>query len=85
MKAEGTESMESDSLIISRTGLLKTGNSSLKRSDGIGSSMQVVGLKAVIRQVKASGEIISNGERDQLVCVTVPASIKILASSKPLL
>lgn len=38
--------------------------------------MQVVGLEAFTK-VKASGEIISNCERLQLVRVTVSASIKV--------
>ena len=46
-----------------------------------GSNVQVVGLEAVTRLVKASGEIISNCERVHLVRVIVPASIKVLESA----
>ncbi len=63
LKAEGTEPKESDSLITSRIGLFSTGSSSLKRLDGMGSNMQVIGLEAVTRLVKASGEIILDCER----------------------
>lgn len=68
-------------MIIPRIGLFGTGNGSLKRLDRIGSNIQVVGLEAVTRLAKASGEIISNSERVQLVRVTVPASIEILDGS----
>lgn len=84
LKAEGTEPMESDPLIISRVGV-KTGNSSLKRLDGIGFSMQVVGLEAVTRLVRASGESNSNCERVQFVWDTVSTMITVFTSCGPVI
>ena len=79
LKAQGTEPMESDLFIISKIGLVKIGNNSLKVFRQCRSNMQVVGLKAVTRLVKALGEIISNCEREELV--KVPAFIKVLKSA----
>ena len=71
LKASGTEPEESDLFIILRIGPFRTGKSSLKSVDGIGSNIQVVGFEAFTKLVKVSGETISNWERVQVVPDTV--------------
>ena len=66
LKADGTQPEASGLLTMRRTDCSRTGRSSLKRLDGIGSNKQVVDLEEITNFDSVSGEIISNCEKMQM-------------------